>query len=138
MLRKISRNLVFSRNFTIPEAKDKVNYILLRGAKFPKRGHIYQESFLVQERKLFQFKACYELTSIACLFSFIIQHNSNQLLYLSHVKDSYTFASSIKTQKSNCSQLTAGEGLCDGNLKDQSNHGINDLKKPVHFYCLFH
>ena len=36
MLRKVTRNLVFSRNYTIPKPKDKVNYILWREAKFPK------------------------------------------------------------------------------------------------------
>jgi hypothetical protein len=38
MLRKISRNLVVVKASRFPSLKDKVNYIFLEGAKFPKRG----------------------------------------------------------------------------------------------------
>ena len=39
-VQEMSRNLIFSRNFTISNPKDRVNYVLLGGPNFRTGGHI--------------------------------------------------------------------------------------------------
>ena len=44
-VQEMSRNLIFSRNFTISNPKDRVNYVLLGGGQISERGAIFTRKY---------------------------------------------------------------------------------------------